>query len=61
MSALTAGPHSGYILAAYLLAAIVILGLVLRSVIDSRTQRKALERLESQGVGRRASRNNETE
>jgi heme exporter protein CcmD len=59
MSALLEGPHSGYILAAYLLAAAVILGLILVSVIDARIQHKALEKLESQGLGRRSARKNE--
>jgi heme exporter protein D len=46
--------HGGYILAAYLLAATTVIGLVLRAVVDDRAQRKALEQLEAQGIGRRS-------
>jgi heme exporter protein D len=52
MSAL--GDHAGFILAAYGLAALTVLGLVLRSVLDYRAQRAALARLEASGIRRRS-------
>lgn len=48
------GPHSGFILAAYLLAGVIVAGLVLVAVIDDRAQRKALARLEALGLRRRS-------
>ena len=48
-------PHAGYILAAYLLAGVMVAGLVLLAVLDDRAQRKALEKLEAQGLRRRSS------
>lgn len=47
-------PHAGYILASYLLAAVIVAGLILLAVIDDRSQRKALEKLEAQGLRRRS-------
>ena len=46
--------HAGYILAAYLITAIVLLGLVGWVVMDLRAQRAKLNRLEAQGVRRRS-------
>lgn len=40
--------HAGYILAAYLASAIVLLGLVAWVVSDLRSQKKKLNRLEEQ-------------
>jgi heme exporter protein D len=48
-------PHVGYILASYLLAGVIVAGLVLLAVLDDRAQRKALARLEAQGLRRRSS------
>jgi len=48
-------PHVGYILASYLLAGVIVAGLVLLAVLDDRAQRKALARLEAQGLHRRSS------
>jgi heme exporter protein D len=48
-------PHAGYILAAYLLAGVIVAGLLVLAIIDDRTQRKALEKLEAQGLRRRSS------
>ena len=48
-------PHAGYILVSYLLAGVIVAGLVLLAVLDDRAQRKALEKLEAQGLRRRSS------
>jgi heme exporter protein D len=45
--------HSAYILAAYLAAAIVVGGLALWVVLDNRLQKRRLQRLEADGIGRR--------
>lgn len=47
------GPHAVFILAAYVFAIIVIGALILRIVIDTRTQTRKLEALEARGAGRR--------
>ena len=46
--------HSGYILAAYLAAALVVGGLVVWVVVDYRTQQRKLQQLEADGVRRRS-------
>ncbi len=46
--------HAGYILAAYLATAVVILGLIAWVALDLRTQRRKLARLETEGRGRGA-------
>jgi len=46
--------HLGYILAAYLASAIVLLGMVAWVVLDLRTQKQKLTRLEEQGLRRRS-------
>jgi len=48
------GSHAGYILAAYALAALIIVGLILRAWLDYRVQRIALDRLEARGIRRRS-------
>lgn len=50
------GPHLGYIVAAYALAALVVGGLILRAVVDHRAQARALAELEARGVHRRSRR-----
>ena len=45
--------HAGYILAAYLATAIVLLGMIAWVVLDLRAQKRRLERLEGEGVRRR--------
>jgi heme exporter protein D len=45
--------HAGYILAAYLAAAVVVAVMVAWVVLDGRAQRRKLERLEAEGVRRR--------
>ncbi|RXT50892.1 heme exporter protein CcmD [Bosea sp. Tri-44] len=47
------GPHAGFILAAYLAAAVILLGLATTILLDRRAQRRALAALEERGVGRR--------
>jgi heme exporter protein D len=46
--------HAGYILAAYLATAVVILGLIAWVALDLRTQRRKLARLEAEGRRRGA-------
>ena len=48
------GPHAAYILASYGLAAAIVAGLVMQSILDYRTQRAALKRLEAAGTRRRS-------
>ena len=46
--------HTGFIAAAYLLTAIVLVGLVAWVVFDGRVQRRRLAALETRGVRRRS-------
>ncbi|HET9902602.1 MAG TPA: heme exporter protein CcmD [Xanthobacteraceae bacterium] len=48
------GPHAGFILGAYAVAAAVILGLVVWVVADHRAQRRTLAELDARGVRRRS-------
>ncbi len=48
--------HSFFIVLSYLVTALVILGLILRAVIDHRIQTRSLAELESRGVSRRSRR-----
>ncbi len=48
--------HSFFIAFSYILTALVIVGLVLRAVIDHRIQVRALADLEARGIGRRSRR-----
>ena len=50
------GPHGAFILAAYVVTALVIGGLVVRALLDHRAQIRALAELESRGMGRRSGR-----
>jgi heme exporter protein D len=50
------GPHATFILAAYLVTALVIGGLILRAVLDHRAQSRALADLEARGTRRRSGR-----
>lgn len=54
------GPHAAFIFAAYGAAAVALLALVLWVWVDYRTQRRALDALEAQGVRRRSARGAET-
>ena len=47
------GPHAGFILAAYLAAAVILGGLAASILLDRRAQRRALAALEERGAGRR--------
>lgn len=48
------GPHAGFIVAAYAMAALIVLALLVWVIADHRAQRRILARLEQQGVTRRA-------
>ncbi|MGI6247358.1 MAG: heme exporter protein CcmD [Pseudochelatococcus sp.] len=50
------GAHTGYIVAAYAFAALVVGGLILRAVLDHRAQKRALADFEARGVQRRSRR-----
>ncbi len=46
--------HLGYIVAAYLAAAVVLLGMVAGVLLDLRAQKRKLVRLEGRGLRRRS-------
>ncbi len=48
------GPHGFYIAAAYAATALIVVGLILRAVLDHRTQTRALAELADRGVARRS-------
>ncbi len=48
------GAHAGFILAAYIVTATVLIGLVLWIVLDGRAQRRRIADLEARGVRRRS-------
>ena len=48
------GPHAAFIIAAYLMAAIVVLGLIAWVITDHDAQRRLLADLEARGVTRRS-------
>ena len=48
------GPHASFIIAAYAIAALVVIGLILWVELDNRAQRRQLARLKDQGVSRRS-------
>ena len=48
------GPHAGFIIAAYAIAALVILGLIVWIELDNRAQRRRLKELHAKGVTRRS-------
>ncbi len=52
------GPHSGFIVAAYAMAAVTIAGLIAWVWLDYRTQKRALAEFEARGVTRRSERTN---
>ena len=45
--------HSGYIVAAYLASALVLLGLIAWVALDLRVQKRKLAQLDNQGMRRR--------
>jgi heme exporter protein D len=48
------GAHGGFILAAYLLTLVVLIGMVLWIILDGRAQRRRIADLEARGVRRRS-------
>jgi heme exporter protein D len=48
------GAHAGFIVAAYLLTAAVLVGVLAWIVLDGRTQRRRIADLEARGVRRRS-------
>ena len=48
------GPHAFFIAAAYVVTALVVLGLVARAIVDHRIQARRLAELEARGVRRRS-------
>jgi heme exporter protein D len=48
------GPHAAFIIAAYVMAAIVVLGLIAWVMADYDAQRRVLTDLEHRGVTRRS-------
>ena len=51
---MTLGPHADFIIAAYSIAALVIVGLVVWVELDNRAQRRHLKDLHAQGITRRS-------
>ena len=51
---MTLGPHADFIIAAYAVAALVIIGLIVWVELDNRAQRRRLKNLHAQGVSRRS-------
>jgi heme exporter protein D len=50
------GPHASFIIAAYAVAALVIVGLIAWVLADHRAQRRLLTDLEARGITRRSGR-----
>jgi heme exporter protein D len=48
------GPHAAFILAAYAVTVLVVIGLIAWVVLDHRTQTRALADLDARGVRRRS-------
>ena len=48
------GPHTFFIIAAYVVSAVIVCGLIVHAVLDYRAQRRALAELEGRGVRRRS-------
>ena len=48
------GPHSIFIIVAYAVAMLVVIGLIGWVMIDNRAQRRQLAKLEARGVSRRS-------
>ena len=48
------GPHATFIIAAYAVAVLVVIGLIGWVMIDNRAQRRQLAKLEARGVSRRS-------
>jgi heme exporter protein D len=48
------GPHADFIIAAYAIAALVLIGLIAWVEVDNRTQWRNLAKLAAQGITRRS-------
>ena len=48
------GPHADVIIVSYVIAALVVIGLIIWVELDNRAQRRHLKRLNAQGVTRRS-------
>jgi heme exporter protein D len=48
------GPHASFIIAAYAIAALVVIGLIVWVELDNRLLRQRMAKLKSQGVSRRS-------
>lgn len=48
--------HMTYVIASYAISALVLTGMITWILLDQRTQRRELQRLEAQGVRRRSRR-----
>ncbi len=48
--------HDGFIIAAYLVTLVVLIGIVLWIILDGRAQKRKLADLEARGVQRRSAR-----
>jgi heme exporter protein D len=48
------GPHAAFIVAAYLITALVVAGLIVWVIADNRAQARALAELDARGVRRRS-------
>jgi heme exporter protein D len=46
------GPHAGFIAAAYCVAAVVVIGLILWVIVDGRAVRRRIAAIEAAGVRR---------
>jgi heme exporter protein D len=51
---MTLGPHAAFIVAAYLVTALVVVGLIVWVIADKRAQARALADLDARGVRRRS-------
>ena len=56
MVGMNLGPHADFIVAAYAVAALVLLVMIGWVVLDHRAQKRQLAKLETQGVTRRSER-----
>jgi heme exporter protein D len=56
MFGMNLGPHADFIVAAYAVAALVLLVMIGWVVLDHRAQKRQLAKLETQGVTRRSER-----
>ena len=48
--------HAGFIIAAYLVTMVVVVGMIVWIVLDGRLQRRRLAELEARGIRRRSGR-----